>query len=57
MPTVLIVANETVGGAGLLAAIREKAQADPATRFRLVVPMTRPRSGLVIYDEAVRQAA
>jgi hypothetical protein len=57
MPTVLVVANETVGGAKLLAAVREKAQADPDTRFRLVVPMTRPRSGLVIYDEAVRNAA
>jgi hypothetical protein len=57
MPTVLVVANETIGGARLLTAVRERAQADPETRFRLVVPMTRPRSGLVIYDEAVRDAA
>jgi hypothetical protein len=57
MPTVLVVANETIGGARLLTAVRERAQADPDTRFRLVVPMTRPRSGLVIYDEAVRDAA
>ena len=57
MPTVLVVANETIGGAKLLTAVRERAQADPETRFRLVVPMTRPRSGLVIYDEAVRDAA
>ena len=57
MPTVLVVANETIGGANLLEAVREKAQADPNTRFRLLVPRTRPRSGLVIYDEAVRDAA
>src|SRR3712207_1155169 len=57
MPTVLVVANETIGGAKLLEAVREKAQADPESRFRLLVPRTRPRSGLVIYDEAVRDAA
>jgi hypothetical protein len=57
MPTVLVVANETIGGATLLNAVRERAEADPSTRFKLVVPMTRPRSGLVIYDEAVRDAA
>jgi hypothetical protein len=57
MPTILVVANETVGGANLLATVRERAQADPTTRFRLVVPRSRPRSGLVIYDDAVRDAA
>jgi hypothetical protein len=57
MPTVLVVANETIGGANLLAAVRERAQADPTTRFRLVVPRSRPRSGLVIYDDAVLDAA
>src|SRR5690242_4966174 len=57
MPTVLVVANETVGGANLLAAVRERAQADPTTRFHLVVPRSRPRSGLVIYDDAVLDAA
>src|SRR5215210_5604370 len=57
MPTVLVVANETIGSGNLLAAVRERAQADPATRFRLVVPRSRPRSGLVIYDDAVRDAA
>jgi hypothetical protein len=57
MPTVLVVANETIGGANLLTAVRERAQADPSTRFRLVVPRSRPRSGLVIYDDAVLSAA
>lgn len=57
MPDVVVVANQTIGGASLLEAVRRRAQADPDTRFRLVVPMTKPGSGLVIYDEAVREAA
>ena len=56
MPKVLVIANETVGGAGLVDAVQEKAK-EPDTSFTLVVPMTKPRSGLVIYDEAVRDAA
>jgi hypothetical protein len=53
---ILVVANETIGGAKLLEAVRERAQ-EPDTSFTLVVPMTRPRSGYVIYDDAVRDAA
>ncbi|MDQ6915305.1 MAG: hypothetical protein M3155_05765, partial [Actinomycetota bacterium] len=54
--TVLVVANQTVGGAPLIEKIREKA-AGGDTRFALVVPRNRPRHGGVIYDEAVRHAA
>jgi len=57
VPDVLVVANQTIGGASLLEAVRSRAHADPDTSFRLVVPMTKPGSGLVIYDEAVREAA
>src|SRR5829696_6730760 len=57
MPTILVVANETIGGGNLLADVRARAEADPSTRFRLVVPRSRPRSGLVIYDDAVLDAA
>jgi hypothetical protein len=53
---ILVVANQTIGGASLLDLVRERAQ-DPDTSFTLVVPMTRPRSGYVIYDDAVRDAA
>ena len=53
---ILVVANETIGGAKLLECVRERAQ-EPDTSFTLVVPMTRPRSGYVIYDDAVRDAA
>ena len=53
---ILVVANQTIGGASLLELVRERAQ-EPDTSFTLVVPMTRPRSGYVIYDDAVRDAA
>jgi hypothetical protein len=53
---VLVVANRTLGAAKLLAAVRERA-AGGDTRFRLIVPQGKPSAGLVIYDEAVREAA
>jgi hypothetical protein len=56
MKTVLVVANETLGGRSLLDAVRAKA-AEGDVRFVLVVPQNRPRAGLVIYDEAVFDAA
>ena len=56
MAEVLVLANETIGGAKLLDAIRERhAQGD--ARFHVVVPQIRPRHGNVIYDEAVRESA
>jgi hypothetical protein len=53
--TILVVANETLGGRELLEAVRERAGDD--VRFILCVPQNRPRAGLVIYDEAVFDAA
>jgi hypothetical protein len=53
---ILVVANQTIGGAKLLDLVRERAKT-PDTSFTLVVPMTRPRSGYVIYDDAVRDSA
>jgi hypothetical protein len=53
---VLVVANRTLGAAKLLDAVRARA-AGGGTRFRLVVPQTKPSAGLVIYDEAVRESA
>jgi len=53
--TILVVANETLGGRELLDAIRERAGDD--VRFVLVVPQNRPRAGLVVYDDAVHDAA
>jgi hypothetical protein len=56
MAEILVLANETIGGEKLLEAVRERhAQGD--ARFHVVVPMTRPKHGNVIYDEAVRDSA
>lgn len=56
MPHILIVANETVGGVPLLELIRDRSETEDST-FSLVVPMTKPKSGYVIYDDAVRDSA
>jgi hypothetical protein len=56
MPHILVVANQTIGGAKLIDLVKERAQT-PDTSFTLVVPMTKPRSGYVIYDDAVRDSA
>jgi len=56
MPHILVVANQTIGGAKLLNLVEERAK-EPDTSFTLVVPMTKPRSGYVIYDDAVRDSA
>ena len=56
MANVLVLANETIGGAELLDAVRDRAKQGDA-RFFVVVPQSRPRHGAVIYDEAVRDSA
>ncbi len=56
MRTVLVVANETIGGRPLIEAVRTHAE-EEETRFVLCVPQTRPRSGYVIYDDSVFDAA
>lgn len=53
--TILVVANETVGGRDLLDAIRVRGDSD--TRFVLIVPESRPKSGLVVYNDSVFEAA
>jgi hypothetical protein len=56
MKTILVVANETLGGAPLLERIKEHA-AEGDIRVVICVPRTRPRHGNIIYDEAVFDAA
>src|SRR3954454_10750485 len=56
MAEILVLANETIGGEKLLDAILERSREGDA-RFHVVVPLTRPRHGNVIYDEAVRDSA
>jgi hypothetical protein len=54
--TVLVVANETLEGRPLIEAVRERV-AEGDVRFVLTVPQNRPRAGLVVYDDAVFDAA
>jgi len=54
--TILVVANETLGGRPLLETVRERAK-EEETRFVVCVPRTRPRHGNIIYDDAVFQTA
>src|SRR2546421_6397413 len=56
MKTVLVVANETLGGRPLLTTIKEKA-AQEEIHVVVCVPRTNPRQGNIIYDEAVFDAA
>jgi GNAT superfamily N-acetyltransferase len=58
MRTLLVVANETLGGRGLLEKVKEKAAAaEGGLRVVVCVPRTNPRQGNIIYDEAVFDAA
>ncbi|HEY7618546.1 MAG TPA: hypothetical protein VH834_02190 [Solirubrobacteraceae bacterium] len=56
MKTVLVVANETLGGRPLLEKIKELAAQEPI-HLVICVPRTNPRQGNIIYDEAVFDAA
>ena len=56
MRTILVVANETLGGRALIEAVRSRV-AEGDVRFVLCVPQNRPRAGLVVYDDAVHDAA
>jgi hypothetical protein len=53
--TILVVANETLGGKELLDEVRERADSD--TRFILCAPQNKPATGLVIYADAMFDAA
>jgi hypothetical protein len=55
MSTILVIANETLGGAKLIEAITNKA--GPDDRVVVCVPRNRPKDGYVIYDDAVFDAA
>jgi hypothetical protein len=57
MPTVIVVANETLASRSLVAAVKERAEKGDDPRFVLVVPMARAASGLVAYDDVLRDAA
>lgn len=56
MATVLVVANETLGGKRLIDAVRARAAQGDAT-FVVIAPQNRPKAGMVVYNESVRDAA
>ena len=56
MRTILVVANETIGGQPLIDAVLEHAKGGDA-KVVICVPRTQPRHGNVIYDDAVYDAA
>jgi hypothetical protein len=57
MKTVLVVANETIGGQPLIEAVQQRAKEHDDIRFVLCVPQTQPRAGYVVYDDTVFDAA
>jgi hypothetical protein len=58
MTDILVLANETIGGKNLLdTVLRRRDEAGGDVHFHVVVPLTRPRHGNVVYDEAVREGA
>jgi GABA permease len=57
MSSVLVIANETLGGQPLIDAMRQRAAGESEVNFFVVVPESRPRHGNVIYTEVVHDAA
>jgi len=58
MRTILVIANQTLGGAKLLETVKEKVDAAGGdARVVLAVPRAAPRHGNIIYDDAVFGAA
>jgi hypothetical protein len=54
--TILVVANETVGGRALIDAVRARAGQGPI-HVAVICPQNQPKHGYVVYDELVRKAA
>src|SRR5438067_1096955 len=54
--TILVVANETVGGRALIDAVKTRAEEGPV-HVVVICPQNEPRHGYVVYDDLVRTAA
>ncbi len=57
MTEILVVANETLGGRRLRELLMAKSKIEQSLAIRLVIPMSRPRRGTVIYVQSVRDTA
>lgn len=53
---VLVIANETVAGAGVIEAVRRHAQ-DGEVLVTVICPINHPREGYVVYEDTRRSAA
>jgi hypothetical protein len=53
---VLVLANETVAGRGLIEALERRAQEGPV-RITVICPINAPRQGYVVYEDTRRAAA
>jgi hypothetical protein len=54
--TILVVANETVGGRALIEAVKKRAAEGPVHVY-VICPQNEPKHGYVVYDDLVREAA
>ncbi len=54
--SILVVANETVGGTALIEAVRRHAD-EGVVAVRVICPQNQPKHGHVIYEDSVRSAA
>ena len=57
MKHILVVANETVAGRGLIDAIKRKAGEGDVELVTVLAPVSRPRAGYVVYEDTRRAAA
>ena len=57
MSHVLVIANETVAGQGLIDAVKARAAAGQADLVTVIAPVSRPGSGYVVYEDTRRAAA
>ena len=57
MSHVLVVANETVGGRGLIEALERRAGEGGVELITVLAPVNNPRDGYVVYEDSRRAAA
>ncbi|MGH3144150.1 MAG: hypothetical protein ACRDO9_13635, partial [Gaiellales bacterium] len=54
---ILVVANETVAGRGLIDAVKQKAARQDVELVTVLAPVNTPRAGYVVYEDTRRAAA
>jgi hypothetical protein len=57
MRHILVVANETVAGRGLIDAVKQKAAGQDVELVTVLAPVNAPRAGYVVYEDTRRAAA